>query len=332
MNKYGVLIVDDSAVMRKKLSQIVEDTAQLTVIGKARNGVDALEKIAYLQPDLVLLDAEMPIMDGFNTLKKQMQIAPLPIIVLGEANDEERALRLGAIQFYEKNVFFDHHTVNLIDFVQQSEPIVNEAIAKRKKTISTQTQLSDRILVIGSSTGGPAALQTILKQFPKEIHVPVLIIQHMPVGFTKSLANRFNDLCPFVVKEAEHDELLESGTVYIAPAGNQTLLAENKKGQYRIQLTSSISYPTLYKPSVDVTLLSLAPKSKANILALILTGMGDDGLKGCEAVKAYGGTVFTEAEESCVVYGMPKVVVNAGLADKQLRLENIAQAISPYIS
>lgn len=332
MNKYGVLVVDDSAVMRKKISQVVEATDELEVIGKARNGIDALEKIAYLHPDLVVLDTEMPVMDGLSALQQQMQQAPLPIVVLGDATDAEQALKLGAVQFFDKNLFFENTTVNLVDFIQQRDvvpaPEVVDIPLKKKVSIT----VSERILVIGSSTGGPAALQTILKAFPEDIHVPVLIIQHMPVGFTKSLATRFNDLCPFSVKEAEHDELLEAGTVYIAPAGIQTLLTQTRQGQYRIQLTSTINYNTLYKPSVDVTLLSLAPKSRENTLAVILTGMGDDGLKGCKAVKAYGGTVFAEAEESCVVYGMPKVVVNAGLADRQLPLDHIAKAIKPYIS
>lgn len=261
-----------------------------------------------------------------------MQQAPLPIVVLGDATDAEQALKLGAVQFFDKNLFFENTTVNLVDFIQQRDvvpaPEVVDIPLKKKVSIA----VSERILVIGSSTGGPAALQTILKAFPEDIHVPVLIIQHMPVGFTKSLATRFNDLCSFSVKEAEHDELLEAGTVYIAPAGIQTLLTQTRQGQYRIQLTSTINYNTLYKPSVDVTLLSLAPKSRENTLAVILTGMGDDGLKGCKAVKAYGGTAFAEAEESCVVYGMPKVVVNAGLADRQLPLDHIAKAIKPYIS
>lgn len=200
------------------------------------------------------------------------------------------------------------------------------------KVIKKEKKQNLDIIIIGSSTGGPAALQNIITKFPSDFPVPILLIQHMPVGFTKPLAERFRHLCNLKVKEAEDKEVLEAGTIYIAPAGIQTLLKKNEAGHYVVSQKNITHVETLYKPSIDVTLLSISNEAKDRLLTVILTGMGDDGLRGCKETKKYGGTVFAQSEETCVVYGMPKVVFNAGLVDKQLPLANIFDEIMALIS
>lgn len=186
------------------------------------------------------------------------------------------------------------------------------------------------LIVIGCSTGGPAALQSILPHLPASLNVPVIVIQHMPVGFTKSLAERFNSVCSVPVKEAEDGEVLHSGTVYIAPAGFQTLL-KRQGTDVHIQLTTSTTLETRFHPSVDVTLFSVSTLYREHLLTVILTGMGNDGTLGCKDVKRYGGTVLIQSEDTCVVNGMPKSVFEAGFADRQVPLDSIAESIQAMI-
>ena len=340
MDKYGVLVVDDSAFMRKTIGLIIEASEQFYVIGKARNGLDALEKMERLKPDLITLDIEMPELDGLGTLKAVMKNNPLPVVMI--SNEEQatlEALELGAVDVVLKSKLihdgeqsFEHFYKRLdaAVHVKRSKLIAKEPVSVKPKTVpqvKPWNSVQTKLLIIGSSTGGPAALHKILTNLPAAISVPIVIIQHMPPGFTKPLAERFNKACDFTVKEAEHKEVLQNGVVYIAPAGIQTLLQKNEQGQYSIKQKISMAYETLYKPSIDVTLLSIAEEAKADLTVMILTGMGNDGLKGCYEVKKYGGMVLAESEESCIVYGMPKVVINAGLADKQLVLDDISDEI-----
>lgn len=329
MKEYKVLIVDDSAVKRKALSSIIESSSKFYVIGKARNGRDALEKMERLKPDIVLLDTDMPELDGLNLMKNLKLSNFIPIIMLAEdLEDKEEALELGVDDFILKSSVLEGNDQFLQSFFEMMEntilikhPILMEKEITTQPTIENNVVANDmnrKILVIGSSTGGPAALQKILVKIPKTVSVPIVIVQHMPPGFTKSLAERFNSVCEIEVKEAEHQEILKQGTVYIAPAGIQTLVRINKEGQYYFIQRSETDYQTLYKPSIDVMLLSVAEIVKDQLLTVILTGMGDDGLRGCKAVKANGGFILAQSEESCVVYGMPKVVSQAGLVDKEL--------------
>lgn len=341
MKKYKVLIVDDSAVMRKTLSSIIESSSNFYVIGKARNGFDALEKMERLKPDIVLLDTDMPELDGLNLMKNLKMNNFIPIIMLAEDLESRvEAMKLGVDDYILKSLVLEGNDQFLQSFYEMLE---NTILVKHTITMENTTQptienndvandINKKILVIGSSTGGPAALQKILVKIPKTLSVPIVIVQHMPPGFTKSLAERFNNVCEIEVKEAEHKEILKPGTVYIAPAGIQTLVKINKEGQYYFIQRSETNYTTLYKPSIDVMLLSVAEIVKDQLLTVILTGMGDDGLIGCKAVKANGGIVLAESEESCVVYGMPKVVSQAGLVDKELPIYDMADEILIHIS
>lgn len=334
MKKYGVLIVDDSALMRKTISSIIEASSELFVVGKARNGLDALEKIARLKPDLITLDIEMPELDGLETLKQIMATCPLPVVMLsnGSASTLE-CFDLGAVDFVLKNELLansmqiaDFHK-RLVTAANARLPLPFTKVKAEEEQVEVSSAKDKQLILIGSSTGGPAALQHIITQFDHHYPVPILIVQHMPPGFTKHLADRFNLLCNVRVKEAEHNEILAPGNIYIAPSGLQTTLKMNEHDQLVVRLKIAAPIETLYKPSIDVTLLSIAKELKDKLLAVILTGMGDDGLRGCVAVKKYGGYVIAESEETCVVYGMPKVVHKAGLADKQLPLHEIYHEI-----
>ena len=339
MNIYGVLVVDDSALMRKTLSSIIEASPNLFVIGKARNGIDAIEKVRRLKPSIVTLDVEMPKLDGLETLKILMKESPVPVVMLTNGLDSSiAAFELGAIDFIMKNeLIYPTQELHLSEFYKRlitaataklPQPIIEQhEQVEVKKTKPLHKKGKKQLLIIGSSTGGPSALQTIIMKFPQTLPVPVLIIQHMPAGFTKPLANRFDALSPLIVKEAEHNEILQVGTIYIAPAGLQTMLKKNEEGEYVVRQNITTLVDTLYKPSIDVTLLSLDEVSSSQLLMVVLTGMGDDGLRGCKAVKQFGATILAESEETCVVYGMPKVVVEAGIVDKQLALPIIFDEI-----
>ncbi|MDZ5474110.1 chemotaxis response regulator protein-glutamate methylesterase [Bacillus sp. 31A1R] len=345
--RIGVLIVDDSAYMRKLVSSIIEDSPEMYVIGKARNGLDALEKIKKLKPDVVTLDIEMPEMDGLVTLDYLMEECPVPVVMLSNGIDSTlEAFERGAVDFVMKeNLLNNSQEDIIIDFHKRVLLAANARIPKRKRVkvsnevvepvepnhLKIKNYMKD-LVIIGSSTGGPSALQTILTQFPKSFNIPILVIQHMPPGFTKPLSERFDKLCELHVKEAEHNEILKAGTIYIAPAGLQTTVQKNDQDGYKVRLKITAPIETLYKPSVDVALLSIATTCKEKLLSVILTGMGDDGLRGCHAVKAAGGTVLGESEESCVVYGMPKVVFEAGLVDKQAPIDQMYDEIMKYLS
>lgn len=341
MKKYGVLVVDDSAFMRKLICDIIEASPLFYEAGRARNGKDALEKVKRLKPDIVTLDIEMPELNGLETLKILMEEMPLPVVMLsnGTASTLE-AFELGAVDFVVKSELLkENNEAEVEDFYKRLEAATkvdpkiltkqiekSPTLPKQKQTISYTNKNID-LIVIGSSTGGPAALQTIITKLPATMPIPIVVVQHMPVGFTKFFAERLDRFCRIKVKEAEQDEVLKGGTVYIAPAGKQTLLRKNAKGQYLVDQRTTTPVKTLFKPSVDVTLLSVAEYAKDKILAVILTGMGSDGLEGCRAIKQHGGIVIAESEETCVVYGMPKAVFNAGLVDKQLPLPQIAEEI-----
>lgn len=187
------------------------------------------------------------------------------------------------------------------------------------------------LIIIGTSTGGPSALQWVLPKFASDFQVPILVLQHMSPGFTKAFADRFNALCKLHVKEAEDGDLLEAGTIYIAPSGYQTLIEKYHDGGRWIKIHEESPNSSLYSPCVDVTLYSAAPIYEDRLLVVILTGMGSDGLEGCKRVKEHQGLVVVEARESCVVYGMPKAVLEAGLADRQSPLSSVYSTIMSFI-
>ncbi|NRD79359.1 chemotaxis response regulator protein-glutamate methylesterase [Bacillus sp. BRMEA1] len=345
MKKYGILVVDDSAFMRRAISQILEGDPSFFVVGIARNGEEAIEKIQRLKPDLVTMDVEMPIMNGLQALEQIMETSPLPVVMLSSltkegAKETLKALELGAVDFFLKDNLLSNPDNNqqIHEFLTRLKGIVKAKPRNIKTVVIPQVKKTRRInkkhidlIFIGCSTGGPSALQAILPRFPKEFPIPVVVAQHMPPGFTKPLAERFNTLCELNVTEAQHGQTIRPGTIYISPSGFQTRLEKKPDGSVTFRVDNDATDKALYKPCVDISLTSAAPIYTDRLLAIILTGMGVDGMQGSGLVKKNNGTVFVEAEESCVVYGMPKAVQEAGYADGQYLLSHIYDEIISYL-
>lgn len=349
MKQYGVLVVDDSAFMRRAISQIIESDPELFVVGIARDGEDAVEKVGRLQPHLVTMDVEMPKMNGIEALKQIVNSSSVPVVMLssrtGEgAKETLQALESGAVDFFLKDHLLkkelDLHQVQ--DFLARIKGIAEARFPKAaqaapmpiaiRKNDRTSKNVKTELLFIGCSTGGPSALQAILPKFRKDFPIPIVVAQHMPPGFTKHLAERFDSLCELNVREAQPSQRLQPGTIYIAPSGFQTEFDKKLDGSVYFKVSNEEGDQALYKPSIDVSLRSAAPIFTTGLLAVILTGMGVDGMKGSGEVKRFGGHVFVEAEASCIVYGMPKSVMEAGHADGQFHLTQMHQEIMSFIS
>ncbi|MDS9470601.1 chemotaxis response regulator protein-glutamate methylesterase [Sporosarcina pasteurii] len=371
--KKKALVVDDSAFMRKLITDILNSHPKIEVVGVARNGKDALDKIATLKPDVITLDIEMPIMDGLEALQEIMKKHPTPVVMLSSttkkgAENTMLAMEYGAVDFIAKpggaislnlgNVkgeiiakIFAAANVSLSklktkieygktrnEMQQTHQPLGPTNKANRVK--STNVRKSNglrfkskgkKVVVIGTSTGGPRALQKVLTQFPKDIEAPILIVQHMPPGFTKSLAERLNNLCEITVKEAENGDLLENGTAYLAPGGQHFTV--RKLGMSFVAQINDKEPPRLgHRPSVNVLFESVAEFRSLKCLAVIMTGMGNDGLEGVKRLKENCETItIAESKETSVVYGMPRAIVDHALADEVAKLENIGITISEII-
>lgn len=345
MGRYGVLIVDDSAFMRRAISLLFEKDPEFFVVGVARNGFEAIEKIKRFRPDVVTMDVEMPEMDGITALEQIMKDHPVAVVMLSSLTGEGAeatltALQLGAVDFFPKSALIkDPADPEMMDdFLMRVKaaasarlPVrnlvgsVKETAAEKKKEGSASVEL----LIIGCSTGGPSAIQSILPRFTPDFPAGIVVLQHMPPGFTKPLAERFNNMCHLKVKEAEDGDVVTPGVIYVAPAGYQTLFQRARDGKTTLKIVADEGQ--LYKPSIDVSLQSASSIYRNHLLAVILTGMGTDGLIGCGEVKRQRGHVIVEAEESCVVYGMPRAVYEAGHADRQVSLPYIYQEILSYI-
>jgi two-component system, chemotaxis family, protein-glutamate methylesterase/glutaminase len=344
MKQYRILVVDDSAFMRRAISLILENDPQLSVVGIARNGEEAVEKVKRLQPDLVTMDVEMPKMNGLSALEEIMHSNPVPVVMLssrtGEgAKETLEALDLGAVDFFLKDYLLNNqgkgnHTDEFLMRIKgiletkDSNPLAVKTIQDEGKKLRKMSPMD--LIFIGCSTGGPSALQKILPHFPKDFPIPIVVAQHMPPGFTQPLAERFDTLCQLKVTEAEHGHSVSAGTIYIAPSGYQTRFKKKSDGSVVFTVDQHDSDKALYKPSVDISLESAAPIYTDRLLSVILTGMGADGMLGCGFVKKYNGNVFVEAEESCIVYGMPKAVLEAGYVDGQYEISKMYQEIMSF--
>lgn len=353
-----VLVVDDSPFMRKSLQKMLEEAPDIQVVGSARDGLDALEKVAELDPDLVTLDIEMPRMDGLTALKKIMADSPRPVLMVSSLTQEGAqatldALSAGALDFIPKESSFA--TMSILNIQQELQEKVRRLASTPKlkrpkldrtprpgattplRTIPTipEPSLPPRpaggaiadsptaeLLLIGSSTGGPKALQELLPALPKNFPVPILIVQHMPSTFTKPFADRLNTLCQVQVKEAEHGETVQPGHVYIARGGIHMLYRQ--RGLQGLVEQSLEPAASIHRPSVDVMFLSVHEHFQKPLMALILTGMGNDGARGMETLKKSGAHTIAEAEESCVVYGMPRAAAEKGCVDLVAPLQDIA--------
>ncbi|MBN2897941.1 MAG: chemotaxis response regulator protein-glutamate methylesterase [Clostridia bacterium] len=348
--KIKVLIVDDSAFMRKVLTDIINDSDTMEVVGAAKNGEDAIEKIRNLKPDVVTMDVEMPVMDGLTALERIMAETPLPVVMLSSYTKEGadatlRALELGAIDFISKpSSIFKVNTEDIIKEINEKVTIASKAKFRSKTMKITPRPVEqkverpssersrrrgtriDKVIAIGTSTGGPKALQEVVPKLPGDLNASVIIVQHMPPKFTKSLAERLDSMSEFSVKEAEDREMLKPGFAYIAP-GDQHLKLKKIGTDYQIMLTKEPPVSG-HRPSADAMFYSLADLGLFNIIGVIMTGMGADGAKGLERIKhETNGFIIAQNEESCVVYGMPKSTVKLGVVDKECDLLQISSEI-----
>jgi two-component system, chemotaxis family, protein-glutamate methylesterase/glutaminase len=341
-----IIIADDSAFMRRLLSDLFLQEPDFMVLDTASNGKDAINKIKHLKPDLVTMDVNMPIMDGLTALEHLMKDHRVPVVMISSltkdgADATIKALSLGAVDFIEKVSGPISSIASIKDEILSkcraavnanvTKPLIvaniNQVINKlipfkgNIKSMIVSNHASEKLIAIGTSTGGPRALQQIITQLPRELPCGVVIVQHMPAGFTKSLADRLNTLSQLDVKEAENNDIIESGKVFIAP-GNYHMTIENQ-GEDRVIRLNQNPPVASHRPAVDILFESVA-KFGNKIIAVVLTGMGSDGAKGMQYIKKTGGYSIAEDQNTAVVYGMPKAVVELGLADKVLPIDSIA--------
>lgn len=349
MRNIRVVVIDDSAYNRRTITKMLEGMENVQVVGYAADGEEGIRKIIDLKPDLVTLDLEMPRMDGFTLLRIVMNSCPTPVIVISSRSEDERvfkALELGAVDFIAKptsrisdellKITGDlqekvRSVFNLnMDGIKKRETLLADDVAKKKKKPAAAPLVSGKspvqVVAIGASTGGPPALQSILSSLPPGAPFAVVVSQHMPAGFTKAFAERLNRTTSFEVKEARDGDLVLPGKALIAPGG-RNLLFQKLDGEVVARVVEPSSEDR-YVPSVDAMLGSLAPIYGARLLAVVLTGMGNDGSKGVRAVKSAEGWVLAESEESAVVYGMPREAVATGLVDKVAPLDRMAREIT----
>lgn len=368
-----VLVVDDSRFFRRRVEEILANDPQITVIDTAENGVEAIEKVARLKPDVVTMDIEMPVMDGITAVRRIMASHPTPILMFSSLTTEGAqatldALDAGALDFLPKK--FEDISKNrdearnlLCDRVRQLGVRKQFGVLRRPVAAPTRTVNKSAfapknanarslftpkkaappaeskvsilqagaikhysVLAIGTSTGGPIALQEVLAKLPRQFPIPIVLVQHMPATFTAAFAARLDRLCDIDVKEAQDGDQLRPGLALLAPGGFQMEI--ERFGMGGIVRIKPPTPEQIYKPSVDVTFMSLAKIFPAKVLSIIMTGMGADGCEGVRIIKKGGGASWIQNEETCVVYGMPAAVATAGLADHVLPLSELGPQLA----
>lgn len=335
-----VLVVDDSLVMRKAISRLLSNDSGIQVVGTAVDGRDAIEKTGSLKPDVITMDVEMPVMDGLEALRKIMADNPIPVIMMSALTKEGaditmEALNLGACDYVTK----DFANINSSLAMKQAELVskVNNVARNKVKfllrkldgikkpiVLDPEKKIRHEVLSIGASTGGPPALQHILSKLPKSFPVPIVIAQHMPKLFTQSFSQRLNTVSQLHVKEAEENEPLRAGVALVAP-GDTHMTLKRKGKEIIVEFVNDSRF--IYRPSVDLLMSSTASVFKEQSIGVILTGMGTDGLNGMRELKSKRGYIIAQDEETCVVYGMPRAVVSANLADAVLPIDKISEEI-----
>ena len=359
-----VLVVDDSRFFRRRVTEMLESDPTIKVIDSAENGAEAVAKVGRLKPDVITMDVEMPVMNGIAATRKIMAVSPTPILMFSSLTTEGArstldALEAGAVDFLPKR-FED-----ISNDRDEARRLLCErvhAVGSQRKAMRSRSGLRTpesvprtltgaatdakkvrpapsatkklrkgqiKLVVIGTSTGGPVALQKVLKDLPKNYPAPLLLIQHMPGSFTTAFAERLNGICAIQIREAKNNDVLEPGLALLAPGGKQMLL-EQKSGQLIIKITESEPGQN-YKPCVDLTFNSVAKALPGKTLAVVLTGMGSDGREGAKTIKAGGSQVWAQNEASCVVYGMPSAIIDAGLADQILPLDDIGNTLTEAV-
>jgi len=365
MRPYRVLVVDDSVFMRKIITDLITEDPLFQVIATAKNGKEAIKLVKELKPDAVTMDIEMPELNGLDALKIIMNEQPTPVVMLSSltqdgARETITALERGAVDFVGKpsgSISLDLRKMKAVILEKlhiavktNATKLKTNSSAPERKTAAASatervklskpdmkppvtnapTQVS-QLVAVGTSTGGPRALHQVISQIPAHFPAPIVIVQHMPPNFTKSLAQRLNSVSEITVVEAENGMVLQNGTAYIAPGGFHMTVARNGPGMYKIHLSQD-EPRNGHRPSVDVLFESLLPLKELKRHAVIMTGMGADGAKGMRALKLAGAvTTIAEAEETCIVYGMPRAAVELNCVMHVLPQQKIAWKLSQSV-
>lgn len=353
-----VLVIDDSAYNRRTITSMLESHPLIKVVGTATNGEEGIKKLLDLKPDVVTLDLEMPKMNGFTFLRIVMNQSPLPVIVVSSRKEESnvfKAIELGAVDFLAKptdkistelynikedliNKVIAAKMVNLSMLKRRFDPISvkiekgelppSPAVKEIRRTESAYLKKVIGVVGIGASTGGPSALVKVLSKISYDFSHPILITQHMPPGFTQAFAERLNRYSYLKVKEAENNEELMRGVVYIAPGGYNMFIVHDTD-KFKIKLKKR-SPEDKYVPSVDVLFSSIASTFGEDTLGIILTGMGNDGKLGLQMIRESGGLTIAESEETSVVFGMPREAIKSGYVKKVLSIDKVAEEINAW--
>ena len=363
--KAKVLVVDDSSFLRKLMVRLMAENPAIEVVGEARNGKEALELTEKLRPDVITLDINMPVMDGLTALKEIMNSFPTPVIMVSSLTTEDaqitfEALEKGAVEFFPKQTAdFNANIKSIKDELvpkiltiaqkkmalgfpfrsfdkplpQPPSPSLSPTVLPSQAPTIRKGRIGDTLdmVVLGSSTGGPRALQDVLTVLPENFPAAILVSQHMPATFTGPFAERLNRLCKVHVKEAAIGDKIERGSVFITPGGQHMTIRQSRPAYWEIFISEEPK-SAIYKPSVNVMAQSVADNYKKNVAAVMLTGMGNDGRDGFVSLKKKNrAVIIAQDEESCVVYGMPKAVVDAGIADYVLPVKDIGETLDRVV-
>jgi two-component system, chemotaxis family, protein-glutamate methylesterase/glutaminase len=341
IKKVRVLVVDDSALMRKLIPQMLEASPLIEVVGTAMDGTFCLKKIEELHPDVITLDLQMPGMNGIDTLKEIMRRNPLPVIVVSSHSTEGasitfKALGLGAFDFVTKPQDATNVEETASELIAKIKAAADCKIVRpgramgmparpEKISFGKSTPRPTKLVAIGVSTGGPQALEVLLAQLPPDFPGSIAIVQHMPEGFTDMFARRLDEICSLRVKEAQSGDILQAGRVLVCPGSRHMRVKRLTMGD--VVVLSDEPRVNGHRPSVDVLFHSAAEEFTKDAVALLMTGMGDDGAEGLGAVKKAGGITIAQSEESCVVFGMPKAAIERGYATRVVALEGLAATL-----
>lgn len=343
MSKTRVLIVDDSALVRKVMSLMLSQDPDIDVVATAKDPYDARDKLVQYKPDVITLDIEMPKMDGITFLKKFMRVMPTPTIVVSSLAEQGKrisleALEAGAVEIITKpkmglEKFFEKNSEELCTRIKAvARAKVSKRVDTPEKNITVDAkeyteleETTDKLIAIGASTGGVEALARILPAFPPA-SPGIVIVQHMPEGFTTAFAERLNSLCAINVREAADGDRVLPGQCLLAPGGQKHMEIHRVGGQYKTRLVAGEKV-SFSRPSVDILFLSIAKHVGKNCAAILMTGMGKDGAKGLKSIKQVGAKTFIQDEATSVVFGMPGEAKAIGAADVQLRLDDIPKRL-----
>ncbi len=344
MKKARVLVVDDSALMRKLIPQMLEADSSIEVVGTAMDGTFCLKKIEELQPNVVTLDLQMPGMNGIDTLKEIMRRHPLPVIVVSSHSTEGasvtfKALGLGAFDFVTKPRDSAQVTETATELIAKIKAAVDCRVVSpgnlrgaqlrpEKITAAKSAPPPSKLVAIGISTGGPQALEFLLAQLPPDFPGSIVVVQHMPEGFTEMFARRLDEVSSLRVKEAQSGDLLQAGRVLICPGSRHMRVKRMTRGD--IVVLNDEARVNGHRPSVDVLFQSVAEEFGSQAVAALMTGMGDDGAEGLGAVKKAGGMTIAQSEESCVVFGMPKAAIERGYAKRVVALDVLSATLQAF--